>query len=109
MNRIIIRHVRHKDLDECFAVETSGFPPEEAATRETIKLRIDTFPQGFLVAEIDGRVVGILNSGATDKDDISSIEESQLRGDYFVASVSIRFATRPAAPRNDIAKNQKPP
>jgi len=59
MNEIIIRHVLPKDLDECFRVKTSGFPPEEAAMPETIKLRLETFPQGFLVAEIDGRVVGI--------------------------------------------------
>ena len=80
MNRIIIRHVLPEDFDHCFAVETSGFPPEEAATRETIKLRIDTFPEGFLVAEIDGRLVGILNSGATDKDYISDEELKQLVG-----------------------------
>jgi hypothetical protein len=71
MNEIIIRHAVPTDLDGCFLVETSGFPPEEAATRQTIKLRLETFPQGFLVAEMNGRVVGILNSAATDKDDIS--------------------------------------
>ena len=76
----VIRHARSEDLDECFAVETSGFPPEEAASRETIKLRLDTFPAGFLVAEIDGRVVGILNSGATNQDDISDEELKQLIG-----------------------------
>ena len=80
MNEIIIRTVLPKDLDECFLVETSGFPPEEAATRETIQLRIETFPQGFLVAEMDGRVVGMLNSAATDKDDISDEELKQLIG-----------------------------
>jgi ribosomal protein S18 acetylase RimI-like enzyme len=80
MNEIIIRHVLPNDLEECFMVETAGFPPEEAATRETIKLRIDTFPEGFLVAEIHGRVVGILNSGATDKDDISDEKLKQLVG-----------------------------
>lgn len=80
MNEIIIRHVLPADLDECFLVETSGFPPEEAATRETIKLRIDRFPEGFLVAELDGKIVGILNSAATDKDDISDEELKQLIG-----------------------------
>ncbi|HSK88144.1 MAG TPA: GNAT family N-acetyltransferase [Anaerolineales bacterium] len=80
MNEIIIRHVLPKDLDECFRVETSGFPPEEAAARETIQLRIETFPQGFFVAEINGRVVGMLNSAATDKDDISDEELKQLIG-----------------------------
>ena len=80
MNEIIIRNVLPKDLDECFLVETSGFPPEEAATRETIRLRIETFPQGFFVAETDGRIVGMLNSASTNKDDISDEELKQLIG-----------------------------
>ncbi len=80
MSEIIIRNVLPKDLDECFLVETSGFPPEEAATRETVRLRIDTFPQGFFVAEINGRVVAMLNSAATNKEDISDEELKQLVG-----------------------------
>ena len=80
MNEIIIRHVLPEDLDGCFTVETSGFPPEEAATRETIQLRIETFAEGFLIAEANGRVVGILNSAATHKDDISDEELKQLIG-----------------------------
>jgi ribosomal protein S18 acetylase RimI-like enzyme len=80
MNEVIIRHVLPQDLDECFFVETSGFPPEEAAARETIQLRLETFPEGFLVAEVYGRIVGMLNSGATDKDDISDEALKQLIG-----------------------------
>ncbi len=80
MNEIMIRHVRPADLEACFQVEISGFPPEEAATRETIQRRIDTFPQGFLVAEVEGQIVGMLNSAATDKDDISDEELKQLIG-----------------------------
>jgi ribosomal protein S18 acetylase RimI-like enzyme len=80
MNAITIRHVRPQDLDECLLVETSGFPPEEAATRETIKRRIETFPEGFLVAEQNGKVAGILNSAATNKEDISDEELKQLIG-----------------------------
>lgn len=80
MHNITIRHVLPKDLDECFFVETSGFPPDEAASRETIRLRIETFPEGFLVAEVNGKIVGILNSAATNKDDISDEELKQLIG-----------------------------
>jgi hypothetical protein len=58
MHEILIRQVLPKDLDECYTVETSGFPPEEAAARETIKLRTEAFSEGFLVAEMDGKVVG---------------------------------------------------
>ena len=80
MHKVIIRHVLPKDLEGCFAVETSGFPPEEAAPRETIRLRMNVFPEGFLVAELDGKVVGILNSAATNKDDISDEQLKQLTG-----------------------------
>lgn len=80
MDKIMIRNVLPEDLDECFLVETSGFPPEEAASRETIQLRIETFPEGFLVAEAEDRVVGMLNSAATDKDDLSDEELKQLVG-----------------------------
>jgi ribosomal protein S18 acetylase RimI-like enzyme len=80
MDGIIIRNVRPTDLEECYLVEISGFPPEEAASKETVQLRIDTFPQGFLVAETEGRVIGILNSAATNKDDISEEELKQLIG-----------------------------
>lgn len=80
MNPTVVRHVLPQDLDGCYLVEIAGFPPEEAATRETIKLRIDTFPEGFLVAEVEGRIVGMLNSASTNKDDISDEELKQLVG-----------------------------
>ena len=80
MNELTIRNVRPDDLEECVRVENSGFPPEEAATRETIKLRIETFPQDFLVAEVDEKIVGILNSASTNKDDISDEALKQLIG-----------------------------
>jgi ribosomal protein S18 acetylase RimI-like enzyme len=80
MSEIIIRNVQPKDLDECCAVEASGFSPEEAASRETIQLRIDMFPQGFFVAEVGGRIVGMVNGAATNKDDISDEELKQLIG-----------------------------
>ena len=80
MDEVTIRNVNPSDLDECFVVEIYGFPAEEAASKETIRLRIDTFPQGFLVAERDGSVIGILNSASTHKDDISDEELKQLIG-----------------------------
>lgn len=80
MSEIVVRNVLPKDLDECFVVEIAGFPPQEAAVIETIQLRIDTFPQGFFVAEFDGRVIGMVNGACTDKDDISDEELKQLIG-----------------------------
>src|SRR4030067_1388631 len=70
IQNIIIRHVVKGDLDACFTIE-STCSTTDAATREKIEKRIAIFPDGFLVAEANGLVVGMINSGATDKDDIT--------------------------------------
>jgi len=70
MSAVSIRHVLPADLDRCAAIEAACYGPE-GATRERIEHRIVTYPEGFLVADLDRRVVGFVNSGATDKQDIS--------------------------------------
>lgn len=80
MSDIHIRNVRLSDLDQCFEVESAGFPEEEAASRESIRIRIETFPQGFLVAELGGRIIGIVNSAATDKEDLADEELKKMAG-----------------------------
>lgn len=61
----LIRTVLPTDLDACFAIETLAYEGDEAATREKIATRIATWPEGFIVAEVDGAVAGFINSGAT--------------------------------------------
>ena len=51
------------DVDRCFRIETSAYEGDEAATREKIATRIAQYPQGFLVMELDGAVIGFINSG----------------------------------------------
>lgn len=70
-NTIAIRQAAPSDLEHCLVLEQACFPPAEAASRENIAIRLADFPQGFLVAEAGGRIVGQVNSGATHKDDIS--------------------------------------
>jgi ribosomal protein S18 acetylase RimI-like enzyme len=80
MTEIIIRTVTEADLDACYHIETNAFPPAEAATREKIAKRIHLFPQGFLVAEIDDKLVGMVNSGATNQADMTGAELKDLVG-----------------------------
>jgi ribosomal protein S18 acetylase RimI-like enzyme len=80
MSELLIRNVKLSDLDQCFVVESAGFPEEEAASRESIRIRVETFPQGFLVAELDGRIIGMINSASTNKDDISDEELKKMVG-----------------------------
>lgn len=71
MPDVVLRRVLNADLDPCLTLERACFPEAEAASRENIAVRIRDFPQGFLVAEAAGAVVGHVNSGATGKDDIT--------------------------------------
>ena len=70
MTNVIIRHVTEQYLDACYAVESVCYT-SDAATRGKIQKRIELFPEGFLVAELYGRIIGMINSGSTNKEDIT--------------------------------------
>lgn len=55
------------DTDRCYHIETSAYEGDEAATREKIATRIATYPQGFLVLEVDAKTVGFINCGCADE------------------------------------------
>jgi ribosomal protein S18 acetylase RimI-like enzyme len=55
------------DVDRCYQIETSAYEGDEAATREKIAIRIAQYPQGFLVMELRGAVIGFINCGCADE------------------------------------------
>lgn len=60
-----IRAVCLEDLDRIAEIEAICFPAAEAATRETFRERILTFPESFLIAEIAGIIIGFINGCVT--------------------------------------------
>lgn len=59
---IKIRQVNMGDLDAVTKVEEICFPSEEAASLESLKKRIETFPESFFVAETSpGAIIGFVN------------------------------------------------
>lgn len=76
----MFRNVRPSDADRCFEIETSAYEGDEAATREKIAKRIEIYPQGFLVLETDGEVVGFINSGCAHEVEMSDEEFKELVG-----------------------------
>lgn len=72
-----IRQVEIEDLAACAELEILCFEPSEAASAERIRRRAELFPQGFLVAERGGALIGMMNSAATYKTDIS---DERLKG-----------------------------
>ncbi|MGC4011770.1 MAG: GNAT family N-acetyltransferase [Pseudomonas sp.] len=51
------------NTDRCFEIETTAYEGDEAATREKIATRIAQYPEGFLIMELDGEIIGFINSG----------------------------------------------
>lgn len=76
----MIREVRPSDLERCFLIETISYKGDEAASKDKILKRINTYPEGFAVIEANGEVVGFINSGATNKVDLADEEFKDLAG-----------------------------
>ncbi|OYS03486.1 GNAT family N-acetyltransferase [Lactobacillus johnsonii] len=53
-----IRTVKMDDLDAIVELESSAFHMSEEMTRKDMIGRIENYPNTFLVAEVDGKVVG---------------------------------------------------
>lgn len=80
MDKVIIRQVKINDLESCRFLEESCFDPNEAASKENIENRIMTYQEGFFVAQLGGQILGMINSGAIDSDDITNEEFKKLIG-----------------------------
>jgi len=80
MSDINIRIVNQQDLDRCFEIESVSYSGDEAATKEKILNRIKTYPEGFIVLENDTEIIGFVNSGATQKVELSDEEFKELIG-----------------------------
>ena len=66
-----IRPVRPEDLDRCAAIEAACFPPEQAASRASIRDRIAAYGGHFLVGELNGEVAGYVMGPAIRQETIA--------------------------------------
>lgn len=71
MLEVTISEATGVDVTPCHDIESACFGPSEAAPRSSIEKRQRLYPQGFLVAARRGQIIGFINSGATDQDDLS--------------------------------------
>jgi hypothetical protein len=58
---VVVRNAAAADLDGIMAVE-EDWPAEQRAPRSKFESRLERFPEGVFVAEVDGRVVGVTTS-----------------------------------------------
>lgn len=80
MPDVNIRIANEQDLDRCFEIESVSYSGDEAATRDKILKRINTYPEGFIVLENDSEIIGFINSGATRKVELSDEDFKELIG-----------------------------
>ena len=80
MNKMIIREAKKEDAQRCFDIETISYAGDEAATKEKILKRIKTYPEGFVILEVDNEIVGFINCGACHKVELSDEEFKELIG-----------------------------
>lgn len=74
------RTVAAGDLDRCYEIESTAYEGDEAATREKIAKRIDQYPEGFLVMELDEQLIGFINSGCAETVVMSDEDFKELVG-----------------------------
>ena len=77
---ITFRDAKPTDANRCFEIETDAYEGDEAASLEKITKRIETYPEGFLILEIRGQVVGFINCGCAFNVEMSDEEFKELVG-----------------------------
>lgn len=63
MSTLSFRHAGPDDVPRCYEIETSAYEGDEAATLEKIRTRVEEYPEGFLIMEMNAAIVGFINSG----------------------------------------------
>jgi ribosomal protein S18 acetylase RimI-like enzyme len=58
---LYVRQATLQDLDRVTEIEEICFPKAEAASRESFEGRLAVYSESFLVAELDGQMVGFVN------------------------------------------------
>lgn len=63
MSALHFRNAKPSDAARCYQIESCAYEGDEAATLEKISTRIARYPQGFLILEQAGAIIGFINSG----------------------------------------------
>ena len=77
---IKFRNAQPADADRCFEIESSAYEGDEAATTDKILKRIELYPAGFLILEVEGEIAGFINSGCADRVEMSDESFKELVG-----------------------------
>jgi ribosomal protein S18 acetylase RimI-like enzyme len=80
MSTLRFRNATLADLERCFEIETVSYAGDEAASRDKIRKRIETYPQGFLVLENEREITGFINCGCAHRVELDDEAFKELVG-----------------------------
>lgn len=83
MKKTKIRQARLEDIEKILIIEKEAWPEKLRATREQFRSRIETFPEGTLVAIANGTIIGVVSTEIVDydiKDPIATWAEATDNG-----------------------------
>ncbi len=105
MVKIKIRHANKYDVEGCYRTESACYT-SDGATKEKIQKRIMLYSEGFLIAESKGKIIGLINSAATDKEDLTDEDLKDMVGHKKEGRNMVIFslAVLPEFQRNGISK-----
>ncbi|TQD28310.1 N-acetyltransferase [Methanolobus vulcani] len=76
--KISIRNTEKEDIEGILSVEHDSFHPNIAENADTLLERIEVFPNGFLVMEINGEIAGYISSELWDYSENIDTEKFEL-------------------------------
>ncbi|MDW7732883.1 MAG: N-acetyltransferase [Methanolobus sp.] len=82
---IHIRHAKKEDMDRIMLIEHESFHQNIVESRDVFAERIELFPEGFLLLEIDGSIAGYISSEIWEYTE--SIEQERFSLDHTIADV----------------------
>lgn len=65
-----IRNANLNDLLAISDIETACFPPNQAASLNTLSIRLKVYPQHFWIIEENGKIMGFINGMITNNDTV---------------------------------------
>jgi ribosomal protein S18 acetylase RimI-like enzyme len=86
MSALTFRNATLQDVSRCYHIEITAYEGDEAATQEKIATRIAQYPQGFLIMEQAGQIIGFINSGCAHVVEMADEPFKELIGHDPVAS-----------------------
>ena len=66
MDMVTIRNAEMSDLEDIVELENRCFSKEDAASKTAFQLRIERISDTFLVAELEGEIIGLINGPVID-------------------------------------------